>query len=121
MGSLHEARPDLHRLGQNKAFRSYGESSEDAAPSTMAIACLLDHLRLAGLPDVPNALVRDGRVDRRIADGAMTHENLQGSGVHAPPCQGIASTMAKHVYVDGEFEASGLAEPLNKLLYAVNR
>jgi hypothetical protein len=29
--------------------------------------------------------------------------------------------MAKHVYVDGESEAGGLAKPLNELLYAINR
>ena len=67
--------------------------------------------RSAGLPDVADALVCDGGVERRVADGAMTHENLQRPCAHAAPCQGIASRMAKHRGMDGEFEASRLAEP----------
>lgn len=76
--------------------------------------------RSAGLPDVAHALVWDDRVDRRVADGAMTHEDLQRPRVHAAPCQGIASRVAKHMGMDGEFEASRLAKPLDELLCAVD-
>ena len=76
--------------------------------------------RSAGLPDVADALVCDGRVDRGIADGAMTHEDLQRPRVHAAPCQGIASGVAKHMRVDGKFEASSLAKPLDELLSAID-
>jgi hypothetical protein len=74
----------------------------------------------ADLPDVADALVCDGRVDRRVADGAMTHEDLQRPRVHAAPCQGIASKVAKYMGMDGKFEASRLAKPLDELLCAID-
>ena len=69
---------------------------------------------------VAHALVWDDRVDRRVADGAMTHEDLQRPRVHAAPCQGIASGLAQHMGMDGKFEASRLAKPLDELLCAID-
>jgi hypothetical protein len=50
----------------------------------------------------------------------MTHEDLQRPRVHAASCQGIARGVAKRVGVDGEFEASRFAKPLDELLCAVD-
>ena len=50
----------------------------------------------------------------------MTHDDLQRPRVHAAPCQGIASGVAKHMHVDGKFEASSPAKPFDELLCAID-
>jgi hypothetical protein len=41
------------------------------------------------IPDMPEALVGDGRVDDRIGDRSVPHEGLQGPGINAAPRKGI--------------------------------
>jgi len=40
------------------------------------------------IPDTPQALVGDGRVDDRIGDRAVPHEGLQGPGINPRAPQG---------------------------------
>ena len=46
------------------------------------------------MPDMPEALVGDGRVDDRIGDRPVPHEGLQRRGINAAPRKGITRPSA---------------------------
>src|SRR5262249_58530716 len=73
------------------------------------------------IPDIPEALVGDGRVDDRIGDRPVSHEGLQGSGINTAPRKGIPGRVPQHVGMDREWQPGSLAKPLNELLGAVDR
>jgi hypothetical protein len=80
--------------------------------------------RTGGLfpPDVPNALVGDGRVDDRVGDRGMAHEDLEGPWIDAVGRLSAASRVAQHVWhMDRELDAGGRAKVLYELLSTIDR
>jgi hypothetical protein len=48
-----------------------------------------------------------------VGDASVAKEVLQASGVHAPPSQGVAGAVSKHVDMHREWQLRSLARSLN--------